>query len=223
MADLARPECQSDLSSRVTDERPDYLRHFPREPAIRSLNEFLGFVLEEEATGSSTSSDTVGSILTLARLDAFTATVVSCLLDDGMDSVNSQKLKLYHEKFSCFLRLALHHLPGSIRMFIQDWCPGDLTVSCLPLLKSAASSGGTFQREATVEIYIPSLDKRIVPGTWKLFSEKIFDELGAVHDYCIAEYGSIKDGMQPLGTKMVQVRSPPDCSLSTFSEKLYLF
>lgn len=80
---------------------------------------------------SSSLSDTAGSILTLARLYAFTAIVVSCRKEDCTDSAGGHRLKLYYERFSCFLLLSFIDLIERNSTFVHDWCPIDLIISSL--------------------------------------------------------------------------------------------
>lgn len=76
LTDPARPGCQSDLNPRAIDKQPDWLRVFSHETAVQAWDEFLEFVPKKWGTESISSFETAGSILTLARLDAFFDTVV---------------------------------------------------------------------------------------------------------------------------------------------------
>lgn len=87
----------------VIDERPHYFHLYSVEIAVQACYDFPGFLAEKKITESSSLSSTGGSTLTLARLDAFTATVVSFLQEHETDNVNDQNYKAYHQRFSCFL------------------------------------------------------------------------------------------------------------------------
>lgn len=76
-----------------------------------------------------------------------------------MGSIGGHKLKVYHIKIFFFIPLPFTQLIGRITAFAQNWCPADLTVTSLSLLKSAAVSGDRSHRDATIGIYFLSLDR----------------------------------------------------------------
>lgn len=95
-------------------------------------------------------------MLTLARVDASTATVVSCVRDDCTGRVGDHWLKVYHVMLSFFFWWAFNQLIESMRTFVQDSVPADLTVSSVSFLNSAAVFGESIQREAKIETLVYS-------------------------------------------------------------------
>lgn len=75
---------------------------------------FQGFCQKNQVLSRLVWLTQFGSILTLARLDAFIAIIVSYLRDDGTDSVGSRRLKAYHGNFVSFLSLTLSQLTECI-------------------------------------------------------------------------------------------------------------
>lgn len=76
--------------------------------------------VEKECTNLLSSSVTAVFIRTLIWLEAAIDTVLSCIQDDGTDSIGGHRLKLHYEKFSCFLPLAFNQLIARIEVFVCD-------------------------------------------------------------------------------------------------------
>lgn len=71
-------------------------------------------------------------------------------------------------------------------MFTQVWCPTEFSLLALSINSGPQISETV--RNATLEIYVPSLKWQLVAGSWKWFCQRISTELGAVHDSYIAKY-----------------------------------
>lgn len=171
---------------------------FGSEMAIRAVHEFIGFVPELQPESGTEVTFVEGSILALARLDAYVATVVTCFSDDGTDKAGGHRQKLYHDTFATFLPKAFNQLIGCIRKFVEVWCPDELNVTSLSI--SDGSSSTTHSRTATTEIYVPSLKRRLLAVSWKWFKEYISAELGAIHDCYIAEFDDTTKQLNLLGS-----------------------
>lgn len=74
----------------------DILELFKHEFTVCGLHEITGFSFFSVAS-SSDSSAVERTIATLARLDAFLATTITCLRADGSDKVGSLRQKFYSE------------------------------------------------------------------------------------------------------------------------------
>lgn len=84
------------------------------ETAARAC-EFLGSVPGKRSPDSCSTTDTAESILSLAGIDSFVDTVVSCIRDNGTDTVASHRLNAYHRTCTFFLSLAFNQVIGWIR------------------------------------------------------------------------------------------------------------
>lgn len=59
-------------------------------------------------------------------------------------------------------------------------------VSAFSVFRSASCSTDIVQRDASVETFARSLERRLAAVLWQWFCEVISDEVGAIHDCCIA-------------------------------------
>lgn len=190
--------CPSNIGSLNEKVSEDNLQLFKHDVAVRVLHEFMGFSVSSVAS-SSESRVVEGTIATLARLDAFVATTVTCLRADGSEKVGGHRQKLYSETFSAFLPIAFAQLTEQIGAYVEDWCSEELTVSSLTLDAPQNPASCPLQRKATVEVYIPSVNRRLVAVSSQWFSEYITPYMGTIHDCYILEFDSTKRQMVPFG------------------------
>lgn len=101
-----------------------------------------------------------------------------------------------------FLPLAYSQLVGSIGFFFQDCCLNGLEIPAISFAQSLSSRGDSLPRESTPEVNVPLLKKRLIAVSWSLFSKFASTELGAIHYGHIAEYDSVKNEKNLLGSRM---------------------
>lgn len=176
------------------------LQLFRHQIAIRVLHQFMGFDPQQPGSSASVETYVENSIVSLARLDAFIATAVVCLREDGTDTVGGHRQKLYHETFKPYVADAYNQIIGKVGRFVQDWAPQDLDASIISVHGGLPSSSIVHSREATVEVFVPSVNRRFIAVSWNWFREFITVELGAVHDCYIAEYDSAVNDVRLLGS-----------------------
>lgn len=73
----------------------------------------------------------VAIIFSLARLDAFVVTVVTCLRSRGTDKVGCHCEKLYYGTFESFFQKAFDQIASTIAIFTHLWSPIELSLSAL--------------------------------------------------------------------------------------------
>lgn len=71
----------------MLDVPGENLTLFSQEAVPRALHEYLGYLPDVDPSNGTSANHVAGSIVTLARLDAATATTVSFVLEDGSDKV----------------------------------------------------------------------------------------------------------------------------------------
>lgn len=158
----------------------------------------MGYIPDKALSSQEYASNAHGSILTLARLDAFVATVIFCLREDRSDNVGGHRQKLYNDTFGSFLPIAYNQLIGVIAAYVKEWCPEELSASFLSTssLRSAAST----EREATREVFVPSINRRLIAVSSKWFRQFISEELGEICDCYVAEFDPSTKLVSLLGT-----------------------
>lgn len=146
-------------------------------------------------------ADIAGSVVTLERLDAFIAWTVSCIREDGSDKVGGHKQKLYHNIFLSIVSLEYIQLVGSITSFVQYWCLNELELSAFSFCELVDFHNESSIREATLVLYVPSLKRGLIAGSWLWFRKHIFTDLDVIQDRHIVEYDSVKNEMERLGER----------------------
>lgn len=170
---------------------------FRSQLSIKVLHEYMGYVPSDKEESGAISCSVCGSILILARLDAFIATAVTSLREDGSETVEGHRQKLYQETFRSYLPKAFQQIAASIRTFVQLWCPSELELSSLSLSESGPNDSG-MTREATIEVSVPSLQQRLVALSYIWFNRYITSYLGNVHDCYIVEYNAESESIVML-------------------------
>lgn len=150
----------------------------------------MGLDPEHPAITSGVQTRVENTIVSIALLDAFIATTVVCLREDGTDTVGSHRQKLYHETLKTFVAEAYSQITGKVLGFVHDWVPYKLEGSAVTVNAGLSSSSVVHSRKATVEIFVSSLKRPFIAVSWDWFRNYITIELGTDHDCYIAEYES---------------------------------
>lgn len=188
------------VSTRNIHGKQDELSLFGHDIAIQVLHEFMG-IIPDAAMSEENGRSVEGTILTLSRLDAFIATALTCLRDDGSDNVGGHRQKLYYDTFTTFLPLAYNQLISVVRQFVNEWCPTDFSLDALSIDSNGVPKDPLVEREGTIEIYIPSMQRRLIAVAWNWFNAYITPEMGTIHDCYIAEYDTATNCIRLLGTQ----------------------
>jgi len=122
------------------------------------LKEFQGFdAFENEAEGT---------VMTLARLDAWVGTVVSCLMEPEGRGGSGQRR--FQEFFARFLPMARHQILSKVREAVVREAPYDMEIRETGEGEDGMSGEDDRQREATIVMRMKS-DKLYLATTWKCF------------------------------------------------------
>lgn len=160
---------------------------------------FAAFVDTQDYDGEKKASR---SIMVLARLDAWIATVV----DNLQSSVKrgGKRQKMYVEAFGCNLSVSLHQIIGDVRRLVEEWEPQELTI---PLsdgdFLSRKQSVVSMAREATTLLQESPTTVMYVAVKSEWFSMYVTDCLGDVHDCYISSISSDFTTITPLGNMNV--------------------
>lgn len=84
---------------------------------------YMVHIYQAVATPQGPSSHMHGTVLTLARLDAFVSTIVYCFCNDDVDNFDVHLQKLFSDSFSTSLPVTFNYLIGTVEMFVLKWCP----------------------------------------------------------------------------------------------------
>lgn len=79
----------------------------------------------------------------------------------------------------------------------------DMESSIFSMDMEEAVSSKPYEQEATVKIFIPSVQCNLIEVSSEWFSSYITAETGQIHDYCIAEYDSGARTVKLLGSYTV--------------------
>lgn len=125
------------------------------------------------AASSSDSGVLEETIAAIASGDAFVADIITYLCAGGSEKAGGYWQKLYIETFSAFLLIAFAQLTLPIGADGEDWCPEELRVFSLSIHAPQNPFPCPFQSKSTAEVYIPSLNKRLVAVSSQCYSEYI--------------------------------------------------
>lgn len=169
--------------------QPSALQLFQEEDSVFIYNAFVGWGVDE------TEDVPAGTIVSLARCDAWIATVVSCLGKGGGRGGGVQKL--YHDRFSTYLVQAVSQLVGQVAKCVFDKYPSEVTFpDDIVEPKVRRTLFTTMERVATKVVTQPSTGITYVAVESQWFNDNISDKLGVIHDCYIAEipedYGTIE-------------------------------
>lgn len=127
------------------------------------------------------------TVLALARLDAWIASVVELLAET--DSRGGRRQKDYADTFGKFLHLATRQLIGSVRQFAEYWHPEEFDVDSENESISARKSFViNMPRTATRVLTLPSVSKTYLAIRADWFNKYVSKMLGHIHDCYIAEF-----------------------------------
>lgn len=96
------------------------LQLFQHQVSIRVLHHFMGFNSQQPRSSDNAETNVKNSIVALAHLDAFTATTVVCLQEDGTDTAGNHRQKLYLETIKLYVGDAYNQINGSVGSIIHD-------------------------------------------------------------------------------------------------------
>lgn len=102
------------------------------------------------------------TILALARLEEFLETALTCLQEDGSGSIGGHRQKLYLDTLTTFLSLAHNKLIAVVGKYVEKWCPADFCLDSLSIDSTGVPKHPLVEREGTMEIYIPSMQRRVI-------------------------------------------------------------
>lgn len=145
------------------------LQLFQHQIATRVLHRFMGLVSQQPGSSASVEPYVANSIVALARIDAFIATTVICLRGDGTDTVGDHYQKLYHKSFKPFVADAYSRVIGKEGNFVWDWAPQNLEALIVSVHGGLPLSSILNFREATGEIFVPSLNRKHIAVSWNRF------------------------------------------------------
>ena len=206
IAELCRNGTLHRLGTGVVTQMEENLSLFRHDVSVEILHVFMGYIPPIPMENDEQYKSVEGTIMMLARLDAFIMTVIQCLSDTGRETVGGHRQKLYHDMFCHALPKACNQLIGKIRVYIQAWAPLELDSCVLPLPIEQGGSGSQQEvhRGATAEIIVPSLSRRVIAVRAEYFATYITPELGAVCDCYVAEYDPQGMCMRLLGTAPIE-------------------
>lgn len=208
------PSSDSTANAHMVDVPCNILKFFSDDTAVCTWDGYLGFYPDGNFNIYTQSDEVAGSIVALVRFNAFTATTFIYLREDGTDKVRGHIQKLYHDTFAGYLLEANNQLIGSVRVIVQEWRPMHLCLSTLSATKFSVITATSPKQNATIEIYVPSLKRRLFAVFWYWFREFMSTELGATHDWSIAEYDANENIPRPLETPLpkIAIQSFDHCS-----------
>lgn len=177
----------------------DHLQLFGHNIAINVLHQFMGFVSGSTAMASD-DNKIEGTVLSFARLNAFITTAVGCLRDDESGKAGSHRQKLYQDTFLSFSPQVYYGMVGVVRQFVNDWWPADLSLDNVSVDKNYVCKHPLVQWEATIEIHIPTLKRRLVAFSWKWFHDYMTSDMSVVNDCFISEVIAITNTLSLLST-----------------------
>lgn len=121
VAELCKEGRIESVNIAVAKNPADNLIPFSQDTAIEVLHVFMAYVPDRQTRVPQESSNVEGSIINLARLDAFVFKIVSCLGDSGRDTIGGHRQKSYYDTFADALPKATNQLIGIIRRYVEKW------------------------------------------------------------------------------------------------------
>lgn len=120
MTDIRKSEIEDAVQCRVITFSDSALQLFRYQIAVRVLHQFMGFNFQQLASTAGVKSYVENFIVALARLDAFIATTVVCLRENGTAAVGGHSQKLYHETLKQYVADAYNQMIEKLELFVQD-------------------------------------------------------------------------------------------------------
>lgn len=102
------------------------LRLFRHDLVVQVFHEFMRFASSLISTTTVFPADMSGTIVALARLDAYITATASCLQVDGAGTVGKLWQKFYHETYFAYFFIAFDLLVCDIDGFVEKWCSEEL-------------------------------------------------------------------------------------------------
>lgn len=123
----------SDILSFNQEVPGGHFELFKHDVAIQVLHDFMDMSVTASASSEAGSLPVKERTSTLANLNAYVDTVITCLRADGFEKVVAHRQKLYNDTFSSFLLIALAQLVYPAGAYVELRCPKDVTVSPLSI------------------------------------------------------------------------------------------
>lgn len=163
------------------DDVGETLALFRNETAKQVFKEFLGYDPKRED-----GSYVHGTIMSIARLDAWVATVVLCLVE--REKRGGQRQKEYADTFGRMLETATKQVIGNIGEFVKHWSWDEVTVEeDGQSSEERRGSVMSMSRTATRVWTLPSVGKTFISVDERWFRTYVTDAVGSVTDCYIAE------------------------------------
>lgn len=83
---------------------------------------------------------------------------------------------------------------------MEEWYPEEVMVSSMSLNCNEIMSSDTFQRKATVEMFVLSLNRRLISVSGQWFSDFTTTVMGTIHDCYILAFDRKKQELIPFAT-----------------------
>lgn len=179
-AELCRSEKESSISSCDIEENIADFQLIWHDIAVEVLRQFMGYISDSAPFSEVYASKTYGSIWTLARLDAFLATIIFYLRENQSDNVRGYCPKLYIDTFGSFLSIVYNQLTGFLAAYFKGWYSERLSVSFVStsLLRFDVYT----ERESVKKLFVPSVNRRQIAVSSKWIWLIISEEIGEVCD-----------------------------------------
>lgn len=170
-SELVNIRSEAALSVNALDLSSESVVMFSHEPDLKGLHEYSIYLSGCDSTNAMDVGHVAGSIVALARFDAFIATTVSCSREDGNVKLEGHWKRLYHDTLLSLLPMTYSQLVVRIGFFAQDRCPSGREPYALSIGQSAFSHDESSQREATLEFYVSCLKRLRVAVSWPWLSQ----------------------------------------------------
>lgn len=128
------------------------------------------------------------TLVALARLDAFVATTICCLLLDRSDKRVGNRQKVYHDTFFAYLPVAYDQQVRTMRGFIEERCSDEFCVSALSFARNVVHAATPLQRQATLKVFILSIKKLLITVSAHWFIRYISTVMSTIRFCYILEY-----------------------------------
>lgn len=103
----------------LNPEVSESIQRFQPDILIKVLDGFMGYSVPSPASSETSFEAVKGTICSTARLDAYVATVITCLQADGSENVGEYRQKLYNDTISSFLYVAFGRLVHQIGAYVE--------------------------------------------------------------------------------------------------------
>lgn len=167
-----------------------HLQFFQHDIALEVLHELMQYSVPSSSCYESSFETVRDIIISIARLNVFVATVITCLWADESENVGGHRPKLCNDTFPSLLPVAFAQLVHQIGAYVQQWCAEVITVLCSSLDTNENMLSDKLHRKATLEVFIPSSSRRLIAISSQWFSKFINCAMGTIHDCYILQFDS---------------------------------